>query len=132
MFDKQGWFINMPFIKEIKTINAALLFILIVIIGIGFITYQSINQIFNYSESKNLSYNTLTLIEDILSQVAISEEGQRSYFLTGNNIYLDSYHSAVSVLNSDIQKLNQLLKGKFIQIGKADSLINIINKRISF
>ena len=122
----------MPFIKEIKTINAALLFILIVIIGIGFITYQSINQIFNYSESKNLSYNTLTLIEDILSQVAISEEGQRSYFLTGNNVYLDSYHSAVSVLNSDIQKLNQLLKGKFIQMGKADSLINIINKRISF
>ncbi len=116
----------MPFIKEIKTINAALLFILIVIIGIGFITYQSINQIFNYTESKNLSYNTLNLIEEILSQVAIAEEGQRSYFLTGNDVYLDSYHSAKSVINSDIINLKNLLEGKFIQIGKADTLVALI------
>ncbi len=122
----------MPFIKEIKTINAALLFILIVIIGIGFITYQSINQIFNYTESKNLSYNTLNLIEEVLSQVAIAEEGQRSYFLTGNDVYLDSYHSAKTVINSDINKLKDLLEGKFIQIGKADTLIALINKRIAF
>ncbi|MGB8316906.1 MAG: histidine kinase dimerization/phosphoacceptor domain -containing protein [Ignavibacteriaceae bacterium] len=122
----------MPFIKEIKTINAALLFILIVIIGIGFITYQSINQIFDYTESKNLSYNTLNLIEEILSQVAIAEEGQRSYFLTGNDVYLDSYKSAKTVINSDIKKLKDLLTGKFIQIGKADSLIALINKRIAF
>ena len=122
----------MPFIKEIKTINAALLFILIVIIGIGFITYQSINQIFNYTESKNLSYNTLNLIEDLLSQVAISEEAQRSYFLTGNDVYINSYQSAKTIINSDIKKLDTLLNGKVIQIGKADSLISIINKRISF
>lgn len=122
----------MPFIKEIKTINAALLFILIVIIGIGFITYQSINQIFDYTESKNLSYNTLNLIEEILSQVAIAEEGQRSYFLTGNDVYLDSYHSAKIVINSDIKDLKDFLQGKFIQIGKADSLIALINNRIAF
>ena len=122
----------MPFIKEIKTINAALLFILIVIIGIGFITYQSINQIFDYTESKNLSYNTLNLIEDILSQVAISEEGQRSYFLTGNDVYLDSYHTAKSNLNSDVSKLKSILKGKFIQIGKADSLTSLISNRLAF
>ncbi len=122
----------MPFIKEIKTINAALLFILIVIIGIGFITYQSINQIFDYTESKNLSYSTLNLIEDILSHVAIAEEGQRSYFLTGNGIYLDSYNSSQAVLNSDMKKLDNLLEGKFIQIGKADSLVALINTRLSF
>ena len=122
----------MSFIKEIKTINAALLFILIVIIGIGFITYQSINQIFDYTESKNLSYNTLNLIEDILSNIAIAEEGQRSYFLTGNDIYLESYHSSKEVLISDIKKLDDLLEGKFIQIGKADSLTALINTRLSF
>jgi PAS domain S-box-containing protein len=122
----------MPFIKEIKTINYALLFILLVIIGIGFITYQSINQIFHYTEYKNISYNTLNLIEDILSHVALSEEEQRSYFLTGNSSHLESYRTSKEVLNKDLKNLKQRLEGKDIQLGKADSLISLVNKRLAF
>ena len=124
--------ISMSYIKEIKTINSALLFILIVIVGIGFITYRSINQVFDYTESKNLSYNTLNLIEEILSQIAIAEEGQRSYFLTDNQAYLNTYQNAKKSLNSDVKNLNNLLKGKIIQQGKADSLVVLVKNRITY
>jgi PAS domain S-box-containing protein len=124
--------ISMSYIKEIKTINSALLFILIVIVGIGFITYRSINQVFDYTESKNLSYNTLNLIEEILSQIAIAEEGQRSYFLTDNQAYLNTYQKAKKSLNSDVKNLNNLLKGKIIQQGQADSLVVLVKNRITY
>ncbi len=122
----------MKFLREIKTINSALLFVLIVIVGIGVITYISINEIFDSFQTKKQTYDVLSTLEDAMTQIALAEDGQRSYFLTGNLAYLDPYNSSRVLIQKDIAKLKSDFKSDSTHLNIINRFDDIVNERFNY
>ncbi len=100
----------MSFFSEINTVKAGLVFILILIIGIGVASYRNIDEVFKAAEWRTNSYNVLNTTEDILTQIVSAEEGQRSYLITGDESYLDLYEKSYNNVKLNLSNLKILLK----------------------
>ncbi len=100
----------MSFFTEINTIKAGLVFILILIIGIGVASYRNIDEVFKTAEWRANSYNVLNTTEDILTQIVSAEEGQRSFLITGDESYLNIYNKSYNNVKLDLSNLKILLK----------------------
>lgn len=117
----------MSFFTEINTVKAGLVFILILIIGIGVASYRNIDEVFKTAEWRANSYNVLNTTEDILTQIVSAEEGQRSYLITGDESYLDLYYKSHNNVKLDLSNLKMLLKDNKEQserLIKFDTLIS--------
>jgi PAS domain S-box-containing protein len=112
--------------NEIKTVKTGLVFILILIIGIGIASYRDINEVFETAEWRANSYNVLNTMEDILAQIAGSEEGQRSYLITGDETYLESFHNGLSNVKIDLANLKILFKDDKKQLDKLNKYESLI------
>jgi PAS domain S-box-containing protein len=108
----------MTFFSEIKSVKAGLIFILILIIGIGVASYRNINEVFQSAELRINSYNILNSLEDALSQIVTAEEGQRSFIITGDETYLEAYNIGFKKAKADLANLKVLLKGRTFQLNK--------------
>jgi len=108
----------MTFFSEIKSVKAGLIFILILIIGIGVASYRNINEVFQSAELRINSYNILNSLEDALSQIVTAEEGQRSFIITGDETYLEAYNKGFKNAKADLANLKVLLKGRIFQLNK--------------
>ncbi len=116
----------MSFISEIKTVKTGLIFILILIIGIGVTSYRNIDEVFKTAEWRASSYNILNTTEDILAQIVGAEDGQRTYLITGDESYLEPYYKSINNIKLDLSNLETLLKDNKDQtarIKQFDSLI---------
>ncbi len=114
---------------EIKTISGALILVLIVIIGIGLVTYRSITEVFTASEWRQNSYRVLNHIESILTRVALAEENQRSYLLTNQDRFLKPIQDEKLQIADEINILKTLFKKEPIQVSRLDSLEKLIMYR---
>ena len=120
----------MKIFSEIKSVKAGLIFILILIIGIGFASYRNINEVFETAEWRANSYNILNTLEDIMAQVAGAEEGERSYIITGEDFYLAPYNKATEFIEQDLRNLKVFLKDNPIQLERLDTLKTLIKIRL--
>ncbi len=114
---------------EIKTISGALILVLIVIIGIGLVTYRSITEVFTASEWRQNSYRVLNRIESILTRVALAEENQRSYLLTNQDRFLKPIQEQKLQVANEITILKTLFKKEPLQVSRLDSLESLIMYR---
>ncbi len=121
----------MKFFKETKSVNAGFIFILIVIIGIGVASYREINEVFEAAEWRKHTYRVLNHLEEILSQVALAEEGQRAYLITDDNSYLEPYYASKKTIKSNLSELDVLLNDNPSQKRRLDSLRTLISSRFS-
>jgi len=108
----------MTFFSEIKSVKAGLIFILILIIGIGVASYRNINEVFQSAELRTNSYNVLNSLEDVLAQIVTAEESQRSFIITGDESYLEPYNKGYKNAISDLANLKSLLKDSKSQLNK--------------
>ncbi len=120
----------MRIFSEIKSVKAGLIFILILIIGIGFASYRNINEVFETAEWRANSYNILNTLEDIIAQVAGAEEGERSYIITGEDFYLAPYNKATEFIEQDLRNLKIFLKDNPIQLRRLDTLKTLLKIRL--
>ena len=120
----------MKFFNEIKSVKAGLIFILILIIGIGLASYRNINEVFETAEWRANSYNILNTLEDVMAQISGAEEGQRSYIITGGNYYLEPFNKASEFIHQDIKNLKIFLKDNPVQKKRLDTLKTLIDIRL--
>lgn len=114
---------------EIKTISGALILVLIVIIGIGLVTYRAITEVYTASEWRQNSYRVLNHIESILTRVALAEENQRSYLLTNQDRFLKPIQDEKLQIADEINILKTLFKKEPGQSSRLDSLEKFIMYR---
>ncbi len=119
----------MSFFNEITTVKSGLVFILILIIGIGVASYRNIDEVFKTAEWRANSYNILNTTEDILTQLVSAEEGQRSYLISGDETYLDSYYKSYNNVKLDLSNLKNLLKDNEGQINRLIEFDTLISYR---
>jgi PAS domain S-box-containing protein len=115
--------------SEIKTVKAGLVFILVLIIGIGIASYRNINEVFEAAEWRANSYNVLNTTEDILAQIACAEEGQRSFIITGEESFLEPFYRGSNNLKIDLRNLRILLKNDQEQTANLNKFESLITAR---
>ena len=121
----------MTFFSEIKSVKAGLIFILILIIGIGVASYRNINEVFQSAELRTNSYNVLNSLEDVLAQIVTAEEGQRSFIITGDESYLEPYNKGYKNAISDLANLKSLLQDSKSQLNKLHQYDTLLVYRFS-
>ncbi len=116
----------LSFFSEINSAKLGLLFILILIIGIGIVSYRNINEVFETAEWRANSYNILNTTEDVLGQIVGAEEGQRSFLITDDETYLEPFYKGINNVKLDLSSLKILLKGNKEQIERLNRLDSLI------
>jgi PAS domain S-box-containing protein len=119
----------MTFLNEIKSTKAGLVFILILIIGIGLASYRNITEVFDAAEWRASSYNVLTTYEDIMEQVVTAEEEQRNYIITSDSSYISFISKSKNNINEDINNLRTFYRDDENQLKILDTLDQLISQR---
>jgi signal transduction histidine kinase/DNA-binding response OmpR family regulator/CHASE3 domain sensor protein len=81
---------------------------LLMVISIGFISYQSTNKLTNNTLLVKHSYRVLQSIEVLEKLFMDAQTGQRGYVIAGNDQFLQPYYNAVDNLDSEIVYLKEL------------------------
>ncbi|MES1023815.1 PAS domain S-box protein [Gloeocapsa sp. BRSZ] len=98
----------------------------LILVLIGSVSYQSIKGLIENSNQVTQTQTKIYILEELLSYAKDAETGQRGYILTGENAYLEPYHTAIKNVPQKIQALKQLTANQpeqHAQIYKIDSLI---------
>ena len=117
------------FFNEVNSAKVGLFFILILIIGIGVASYRNINEVFETAEWRATSYNVLNTTEDVLAQIVSAEEGQRSFLITNDQFYLESFYKGINNVKLDLSSLRILLTDNKEQIARLNKLDTLASER---
>ncbi|MEA5582565.1 response regulator [Nodularia harveyana UHCC-0300] len=104
---------------------------LVILATIGFICYHSTNELIATSLKEKHTYQVLSQLEELDSQMIYAENGQRGYVITGEQRYLHPYTNAVEVLNHTFQKLDILTTDNIEQQRRLDRLRPLINQKMT-
>jgi methyl-accepting chemotaxis protein len=87
-------------------VGFAMSFILLAIIGV--VAYRSIDSLTKTSYAVTHSHTVLEHLSGILSQLKDAETGQRGFVITGDEAYLEPYHTGTAATPKLIEDLRQL------------------------
>ncbi|MDZ8136756.1 MAG: response regulator [Nostoc sp. DedQUE04] len=98
---------------------------------IGFISYQSTNELIQTSRKESHTYQVLSQLEDLNLQLTNAETGQRGYIITGEQRYLEPYNAAIQVLNQKVKELQRLTADNPNQQNRLDILQPLLTERMA-
>ncbi|MEA5517041.1 CHASE3 domain-containing protein [Nodularia sp. UHCC 0506] len=104
---------------------------LAILFTIGFISYQSTNELIATSRKEELTYQVRNQLEALGSQLIYAETGQRGYIITGEQRYLQPYRNAVEIIDKTFKQLEILAANNIYQQRQIDRLRLLINERMA-
>ncbi|BCL33629.1 response regulator [Nostoc sp. MS1] len=112
-------------------IGAGFTISIVILSTIGFVSYQSIQELIAASRKEQHTYQVLSQLAELNSLLSTAETGQRGYIITGEQRYLEPYQVATKSLDKTIQELQRLTSDNPKQQGYIDKLEPLINQRIN-
>ncbi len=116
---------------DIRIVRIGFIFILMLIVGIGIVSYRNLDNVYTAAESRGSTYKILNNLEEIISVLSRAEESQRSFLITGEEHYLQPFINTESAISSDLNELKILVSGDSVKMGSVDTLTALINSRMS-
>lgn len=104
---------------------------LVMLISIGLISYQSINELIITSRKEKHTYQVLRKLQQLHSQLIYAETGKQGYLISGEKIYLIPYNDAVQTLNETFERLENLTKNNIAQQRRLDQLRPLVNQKLA-
>ncbi|WP_414567498.1 response regulator [Nostoc sp. CCY 9925] len=99
---------------------------LAILVIIGTLSYQSTEVLINTSKNLLNTQMTINSLEELLSNIKDAETGQRGYILTGNDVYLEPYRTALIKVIPEIQQLRTLTANDPQQLSQIDTVEPLI------
>ncbi|MBE9225167.1 CHASE3 domain-containing protein [Phormidium sp. LEGE 05292] len=93
--------------------------------------YNSANRLTEASAKELHTKVVLVKLEEVLSELKDAETGQRGYLLTGEDIYLTPYYTALPKLNKEIQELRKLTSDNPNQQQQVNNLKPLIDQKLA-
>lgn len=103
-----------------------------IVVGIGVVSYRSINQLNSTSHWVEHTQVVLNQLEEMMSQLTDAETGQRGYIITGKDFYLDPYRTATQQVYQNFQELRQLTVDNPKQQQRLKRLEPLMNRKLAF
>jgi methyl-accepting chemotaxis protein len=110
---------------------AGFISILLVLLVVGAISYQSIVKLMTAAEWRAHTYQVLDKNSDLLSSLKDAETGQRGYLLTGEDHYLDPYRAALNNIDGNFQALRKLTADNQAQQRRLETLWPLITEKLN-
>lgn len=101
-----------------------------IIVNIGLVSYRKVTDLVETSNSAAQTQKTLLELENILSQVKDAETGQRGYIITGKELYLVPYQTAITDIPQQIKILQKLYVANRQQQQRLVTLETLINQKL--
>lgn len=102
-----------------------------VILLIGITSFFSVSDLIKTNKLVSHSREVLQELNMLLYSLSDTVGTQRAYIITGQEIYLDSYHSLVASTNESIQRVTQLVSDNPEQSFRASKLNALIKERLA-
>ncbi|BAY39482.1 multi-sensor hybrid histidine kinase [Nostoc sp. NIES-2111] len=104
---------------------------IVILSTIGFVSYQSIQELIAASQKERHTYQVLSQLAELNGLLSTAETGQRGYIITGEQRYLEPYEVATKSLNKIIQELQRLTSDNPKQQGYIAKIEPLINERMT-
>jgi diguanylate cyclase (GGDEF)-like protein/PAS domain S-box-containing protein len=99
--------------------------------AMGFATYWSIRQLHDINKDYKHVDQTLDTAERLLSKLKDTETGQRGYLLTGQQQYLEPYHSGIVASKQSLKQLSNLIGAQSPQKKDLGTLQSLVNSKLA-
>jgi methyl-accepting chemotaxis protein len=114
-----------------RKIAAGFALSLILLIAIGTVAYTNISKLTATSEWVTHTHDVLEHIAGVLSELKDAETGQRGYVITGDEAFLEPYHTGSAGVLTVIKDLRQLTADNPNQQKRIDAAEPLINAKLA-
>ena len=114
-----------------RRIAAGFALSLTLLIAIGAVAYTSISKLTATSDWVTHTHDVLEHIAGVLSLLKDAETGQRGYVITGDEAYLEPYHTGSAGVLNVIKDLRQLTADNPNQQKRIDAVEPLINAKLA-
>jgi len=105
--------------------------IILVLISAG-VSYYNTRQVYEHSTLLTKSRETQESLIEVFSTVKDAETGIRGYLIVGQKDFLDPYFNAVAQIQSNMDRLRELVADNPEQLANVESLQKKIDVRLTF
>ena len=112
-------------------IAAGFFLALVSLLTIGVVCYRSTSRLMATSELVAHTHKVLENLESLHSGLKDAEAGQRGFIITGDEHYLEHYHSAPESMNQRIKTIRDLTSDNPAQQRRLDALESLIASKFA-
>ncbi len=84
---------------------------LLILAVIGFLSYHSLSEFIDTAQSVENSHTLIEKLDDLTTEVGDVESASRGFVMSGDDLYLEPYYSALNEVNSTLQQIRELSSG---------------------
>src|SRR5260370_34378627 len=103
----------------------------VLLLAIGSVSYRSIGKLTSTSQWVTHTHEVLEHIAAVLSSLKDAETGQRGYVITGDEAYLEPYHTGSAEAPNVIKELRQLTADNANQQKRIDAAERLVAARLA-
>ncbi|MCI0448850.1 MAG: CHASE3 domain-containing protein, partial [Chlorobi bacterium] len=103
---------------------------ILVLVSSGVVVYMNFRDQEDYQDYSMISYNRITLLNNIYSGISEAESLRRNYFTSSEKQYLAGFKSTAAVIDSLFIRLKQYPYDDSDQQGAIDTLKSLVSARI--
>ncbi len=112
------------------TETLSLLLAAALVLAIAFLTYQNWAAYQRRTSELVLSQKVASVSTGLLSSLKDAETGQRGFLLTGNESYLDPYHSALQQIPVELEQLSQATQSRPDSAGLVTAIKPLVDDKL--
>jgi PAS domain S-box-containing protein len=101
-----------------------------ILVFAGWESYRNITRLVDAAEARKASYELVQVLDETETRLVDAETGQRGYLLTGNEAYLEPYHTAIKNLDRVTSRLKDLTSNDPNQQKQVQNLDALIEKKL--
>jgi PAS domain S-box-containing protein len=124
-----GKFVKLSLTAKVVAGFTAAFMILGLIAAVSFESVRSLTEMVDWEVH---AHEALAELRELRGQVSSSESGQRSYVLTGERRFLETYHAAAPAIQECFAKVRRLTFDNPSQQARLDRVQALINERIAW
>jgi len=113
-------------------ISAGFSLALAIFVLVGAVSYRSTIQLIEASDARKHTYEVLSQLDAMLSLLKDVELGQRSYILTGEEIFIEPYQAARGLVDQSLLEARTLTENNPRQQQRLDRVEPLIKNRLAF
>ena len=98
---------------------------------VGTVSYRSTTQLIEASDARRRTYDVLAQVAEVRSLLTQVQAGQRGYVITGEDVYLEPYQSALTGLDQAVREIRSLTAANARQQRRLDTLEPLIKTRLT-
>jgi len=102
----------------------------ILVIAVGVLSYNSINQFRDDNVSVDHTQKVIKTSSNLLQSMTDAETGMRGYGATSKSAFLEPYAAALPRIHNDLNDLKQLIQDNPIQVLRVDSMSTLVEEQL--